>query len=401
MEVLGLGLIVLSAVIFVAMIMFRPQIRELLSRPMKEVSLGPTKIAFEPRAQEPSEEAGAEEQRPTEVTSAAEEIARGREEGAEEDPEKQAISALLAGDRQQFQRIFTELIDKAPYEEKLRLENGRLILLYTLANETVANELQQLIQKYPESPLPIASLAQVYADSGNHPRAAELYTRASELEKPAQRLRYNLKACQQKYKMGQYEEAEAQLNSLLEEYDSDSQISDIEEALGKLFREKGERADALTHFEKALRYDPDKRRLRFRMAYDYSELGNQERALHHYKVLNQLHPDDATVLNNLGVAYSKLEMPLKAVEHFKQSAEKGETIAMGNLAHLLIDSGFIEEAERWIAKAQEHAPVHARVGTALGRITPAADAEDKKESKILKDLRLEEVEEFPEEEFPF
>jgi len=307
----------------------------------------------------------------------------------------------LAGDREQFERIFTELIEKAPDEEKLRLQNGRLILLYTLANETVVNELQQLIQKYPESPLPVASLARVYADSGNHARAAELYTTASELEQPTQGLRYNLNACQQKYKMGQFQEAEAQLNSLLGEYDSDSQKSDIEEELGKLFREKGEKADALKHFEKAVRYNPDKRLLRFRMAYDYYELGNHERALHHYKVLNQLNPDDAAVLNNLGIAYDALEMPIKAVEYYKRSAEKGETIAMGNLAHLFINSGFIEEAEKWITRAQEHPPVDGRVGTALGRISSAADAEDKKEQKILKDLRLETVEELPEEEIPF
>lgn len=401
MEVLGAGLILLSAVILIFIIMFRSQIGELLSREKIEVSRGETKIAFEARAQEPSEEVAEEEQRPMEVTQAAEEIARGREEGAEEDPERQAISALLAGDRQQFERIFTELIDKAPDEEKLRLQNGRLILLYTLANETVVNELQQLIQKYPESPLPVASLARVYADSGNHARAAELYTTASELEQPAQGLRYNLNACQQKYKMGQFEEAEAQLNSLLEQYDSHSQKSDIEEELGKLFREKGEKADALKHFEKAVRYNPDKRLLRFRMAYDYYELGNHERALHHYKVLNQLDPDDAAVLNNLGVAYDALEMPIKAVEYYKRSAEKDETIAMGNLAHLFINSGFIEEAEKWITRAQEHPPVDGRVGTALGRITPRADAEDKKEENILKDLRLETVEELPEEEIPF
>lgn len=401
MEVLGAGLILLSVVIFIGMIMFRQQIRELLSREKVEVSRGETKVAFEARAQEASVESAEEEERAREVIQAPKEITGAEEEGAEEDPERQAISALLAGDRQQFERIFRELIDKAPGEEKVRLENGRLVLLYALAKETVADELQQLMQKYPESPLPVASLAQVCADSGNHARAAELYTRASGLAEPRDKLRHNLRACEQKYKMGQYEEAEAQLNSLLEEYDSQSEISDIEEELGKLFREKGEKADALKHFEEAVKYNPDKRRLRFRMGYDYSELGNHERALYHYKVFNQLDPDDATVLNNLGVAYSQLEMPIKAVEHFKQSAEKGETIAMGNLAHLLIDRGFIEEAEKWITRAQEHSPVDGRVGTALGRINPAADAEAKKEAKILKDLRLGEIEELPEEEIPF
>jgi Flp pilus assembly protein TadD len=238
----------------------------------------------------------------------------------------------------------------------------------------------------------------VYADSGNHGRAAELYTRVSELAKPGDRLGYNLKACQQKYKIGQYEEAGAQLNSLLEEHDSPSQRSDIEEELGNLFEEKGEKGEALQHFEEAVRYNPDKRRLRFRLAYGYSQLDDNKRALYHYKVLNALDPDDATVLNNLGVAYSQLEMPIKAVEYFKKSAEKGETIAMGNLAHLLINSGFIEEAQKWITRAQEHPPVDGRIGTALGRINPAADAEDKKEEKILKDWRLGKVEKLAEEE---
>ncbi|MGB5933161.1 MAG: tetratricopeptide repeat protein [Anaerolineae bacterium] len=401
MEVLGAGLILLSIVIFIFIIVFRPQIGELLSREKVEVSRGETKIAFEARAQEPSEEAAEEEQGLTEFTQAAEEIPGEREEGAEEDPQGQAISALLAGDKQQFETIFGELIDKAPDEEKVRLENGRLILLYALANETVANDLQQLIQKYPDSPLPVASSAHVYADSGNHARAAELYTRASELAKPGDKLGYDLSACQQKYKIGQYEEAAAQLNALLEEYDSDSQMSDIEEQLGRLFEEKGEKAEALNHLEKAVSHNPDKRTLRFRVAHEYTKLGDHQRALYHYKVLNQLDPDDAAVLNNLGVAYDALEMPIKAVECYKRSAEKGHTIAMGNLVHLLVDSGFINEAERWIAKAQEHPPVHTRVGTALGRIAPATEAEDEKEGQILKDLRHGEREEFPEEEIPF
>lgn len=402
MEVLGIGIAVLAVVILIGMIMFHQQIRELLSREKVEVSRGETKIAFEARAQEPSKEVAEEEQRPKEITQVAEEIAGAREEeGAEKDPMKQALDAILAGNMQQYERIFTEVIEKASGEERVALENQRLSWLYELANETVANELEQLIQKYPESPLPVANLARVYADSGNHARAAELYTRASELAEPGDRLRYNFRACQQKYKIGQYEEAEAKLNSLLEEYHSDSQISDIEEQLGNLFEEKGERAEALKHFEEAILHNPDKRQLRFRMAHSYTRLGDHERALHHYKVFNEMDPNEAGALNNLGVAYRELKMPIKAVECFKQSAEKGLSLAMGNLAHLLIDSGFIEEAEKWIAKAQAHPPVHARVGTALGRITPAAEAEDKEEERILKHLWLEEAEEFPEEEIPF
>lgn len=402
MEVLGIGILALSVVIFIGMIMFRQQIRELLSREKVEVSRGETKIAFEARVQEPSQEAAEQEEGLGEVSQAAEEVAGEREEGvAEEDPMKQALDALLAGDRRQYEEIFTEVIDEASDEEKVGLENLRLYWLYDLANEAVANELQQLTEKYPESPLPVASLARVYADSGNHARAAELYTRASEVAEPGDRLRYNLRACQQKYKIGQYEEAEAQLNALLQEHDSHSQISDIEEELGNLFWEKDEKAQALKHFEEAVEHNPDKRVLRFRVAYGYSNLGDSERALYHYKVLSQLDPDDAGVLNNLGIVYRELDMPVKAVECFKRSAEKGHTLAMGNLAHLLIDSGFVEEAQTWITRAQEHSPVHARVGTALGRITPAVDLEEKKEAKILKGLRLEEIEELPEEEIPF
>jgi len=78
MEVLGAGLILLSLVILIVVIMFRQQISELLSREKIEVSRGETKIAFEARAQEPSEEAAEKEQGLTEVTQAAGEIAGGR-----------------------------------------------------------------------------------------------------------------------------------------------------------------------------------------------------------------------------------------------------------------------------------------------------------------------------------
>ena len=38
-------------------------------------------------------------------------------------------------------------------------------------------------------------------------------------------------------------------------------------------------------------------------------------------------------------------MPVRSVESYREAEKKGNTLAVGNLAHLLIDAGFVPEAK--------------------------------------------------------
>jgi hypothetical protein len=60
---------------------------------------------------------------------------------------------------------------------------------------------------------------------------------------------------------------------------------------------------------------------------------------------------------------------MHAVERFQESSGNGNALATANLAHLLLDRGFIQEARRLIDLAMSLEPANERAATALARIT--------------------------------
>jgi tetratricopeptide (TPR) repeat protein len=96
--------------------------------------------------------------------------------------------------------------------------------------------------------------------------------------------------------------------------------------------------------ERVLAFAPGRSRIRFRLAYAYSQSDNKQLALYHYKVrLSQ--GSDPGSLNNLGVAYGALKLPGKEIESLLK-AEDENALARANLSHGYIDRGFLATAEQ-------------------------------------------------------
>ncbi len=141
---------------------------------------------------------------------------------------------------------------------------------------------------------------------------------------------------------------------------------------GFALEEQGRRLDAFGAFEKALEIDPTNQSVRYHLAYEYSQDGFNELSLSHYEqLLSTSSEKSARVgwsLNNSGVELSRLRMPLHAVSQFLSSAEQGNALAAANLAHLLLDRGFVDEAKKFIEKAAAFEPGNERAATATTRI---------------------------------
>ncbi|CDZ40353.1 Hypothetical protein NGAL_HAMBI1145_53460 [Neorhizobium galegae bv. officinalis] len=101
--------------------------------------------------------------------------------------------------------------------------------------------------------------------------------------------------------------------------------------------------------EAALSLSPDRSWTRHSLAGRYSEDGQNELSLLHYE---HVPPADrgGPGWNNLGVAYARLNMAGKATEAYQEASRQGASISEGNLAHKLINAGFLAEA-RAIAEA--------------------------------------------------
>lgn len=142
--------------------------------------------------------------------------------------------------------------------------------------------------------------------------------------------------------------------------------------------------------ERVLAIDPGRSRIRFRLAYAYSESDSKQLAVYHYKVRLSQGPDTGA-MNNLGVAYAALKLPGKEIESYLKAADEND-LARANLSHAYIDRCFLTTAEG-MANAVLAGPPDSsgrdRAAAALRRISTRRTTETEAEEKIEQDARRE------------
>ena len=74
-------------------------------------------------------------------------------------------------------------------------------------------------------------------------------------------------------------------------------------------------------------------------------------------------PKEAGTLNNLGVLCKSVGLPFKSVDYYKKAADEDHTLAMANLAYLLMDAGFHHEAAAEILRANQLPDSHENVAS--------------------------------------
>lgn len=138
-------------------------------------------------------------------------------------------------------------------------------------------------------------------------------------------------------------------------------------------------------YQKALELNPNDTNLLFNAAYNYSEAKNslKDLSLLLYKKTLNFNSDLHGVLNNIGVAYQNLKLKYKSVNYYKKAYEKGSSLAASNLANLLMDKGFDEEALVYLDKAKTFSDVHENIFTAISALKNDKKEEKTSEEKIL------------------
>jgi tetratricopeptide (TPR) repeat protein len=138
--------------------------------------------------------------------------------------------------------------------------------------------------------------------------------------------------------------------------------------------------------EQLLEIQPDDHELRFSLAYKYSQISQEGLALFHYLRIPAGNRS-AIAWNNLGVSYLEQGMPINAISAYRQAEQKGETLAMSNLAKQLLQAGFVDEATKTSGRALAIEEHHENVDLVLAQIKGASEGEQKKEAEILNQNR--------------
>jgi len=153
------------------------------------------------------------------------------------------------------------------------------------------------------------------------------------------------------------------------------------DAISKIAKSGGFEEVSKAILEVLLSVQPQDTQTRASLAYSYSEAGEQELSMLHYELVPAQERSGMT-WNNLGVAYSRLQLSGKAVASYQVAADKGESIAEGNLAHLLKDAGFFTEAKERAERALKLETPHENVIEALRAIQEARSSEDEEHTKL-------------------
>lgn len=302
------------------------------------------------------------------------------------------VALWVKKDYREAQKIFDDEI--APLSDgEIKDENYAYILRisHSLGDENAFNKLVALAE-VKNTPSIILELAYRYKEMREYERAKKYFVLSAEkydVNNP-ENLRASIipwtEAAWCLALDGNYDEAINNLKQKLSNPVFSKNQDPILEAMAEISKECGDIEHFLLYAESALVYKPTNTSLRFRLAYDYNERNENGLAVLHYKKLMST-MKNPTAMNNLGVAYGNLELKYKAIECYRQAANDKESIALGNLAHLYLEKGFVNDAQKQIDTANklsnDNIRPDPRVGAAQTKIRTLIEDEDRKEKNIL------------------
>jgi tetratricopeptide (TPR) repeat protein len=122
----------------------------------------------------------------------------------------------------------------------------------------------------------------------------------------------------------------------------------------------GDLAQALEHYQNALRVQPDLKEAWFNLGIVFDEQGTLNDAVAAYQRAVELAPQDPQGHNNLGVALAKLGRHEQAAEQYQQalSIAPQDTDALANLGVAWMHMGRLEDAERCYEEVLRREPGH-------------------------------------------
>lgn len=300
---------------------------------------------------------------------------------------KELKGKMFRDAKKTFDKILAE--DPDENNRKLRLINN--YYWRHLHGDTIAfDEFEEYITKaeFDNEQMAIVNrnLSNFYENAGNSDKAIELLNAAIEFTNIAEnKAFYVTRISEILYENEKKNDAAELLFEYLTRLDDRKSRYTLYSSIAKFYqKEENKMLEALA-YQKALESQPNDTNLLFNVAYNYSRCDEnfKDIGLIFYKRLVLIDPNHESSLNNIGVAYKNLNLPFKSVSYYKRALDVDSTISASNLAYLLMDGGFAEEAEKYLNDAQKKNNVHDNVFTAVSALKGRLSGEKEKEEKIV------------------
>ncbi len=272
--------------------------------------------------------------------------------------------------------------------EKIRWEALRFFFNEIFNKKNSLDQLKELSNKYPNHSFVHYYLGRVYEKYDQFELAAQCFQKSADYETDNEiKVR---KLCNASVALANNGNKSGALSIIEEaksiEVDPKKINKILLESMSKISEIFSNDYDFISINECLIDLKPDNYDKRFSLAYKYLNIEDYELSLYHFSKLIKQNPDEAT-FNNYGVSAYYLELLHKSIEAYKESEKLGGTLAMSNLAHKLIQAGFLEEADEICNRAIKIEGYDKEVGTAISKIKDTKKEEDEKEKQILENAK--------------
>jgi Flp pilus assembly protein TadD len=246
------------------------------------------------------------------------------------------------------------------------------------------SKLLQLAKDNPQNTDVANDLALAYQQFEEFDAAAAEFKRAADLAATdaKKRIRFLGEAAVASHKAGNSAQADEYSDLMRRTYeqsgDAERYVLQAERKLA-VARSNGKALVGL--LERILELNPGDSEARFALAYKYGELEMYRLAGFHYSKIPAF-GRSAVAWNNLGVALDRLGLSISSIAAYREAEEKGETLAIANIAAKLVDAGFLPEAEKILKSALAVENHHKNVDSGLASAKSAAESEEKEEAEI-------------------
>lgn len=348
-------------------------------------ALLPTKPAEYPMVRTQTLAPSAEVISPVETSTAAQSL--DFEKWTRDEYDKAILMAIASENEAREREVmdaFAASQHAADENERVSWQATRLFYYHLLKKKQSLDEFLHLVKHNPTHSGAHYLLARVFESYEEFVRAAQSFEQAAEHASTIQeKLRNLCYAAVAHVKSSNIARAHTLLN------DAQRKLTEVDDgdliyfdAVGAIAEYQHDDLRFLAFSEAFLERRPDDHDRRFALAYKYGEIDEDDLATKHYQIIARRRPTEA-VLNNLGVAQMALGLNSRAVQSYKESEAIGGTLAISNLAHKLIASGFLEEAKVICERAINIDNYDPQVGSAISRIKELATEEEKKERESI------------------
>ena len=211
-------------------------------------------------------------------------------------------------------------------------------------------------------------MAHCYWSTRDYSKAREIYIEARDSadEVDAAQLTRDIADCWAKE--GDPDQGLEEVILKLREVEQDDAKLYLYKSMASMYQAKGSERMRAIALEKALEFAPRDTNIRFNAAYAQSNAKLSAVSITNYDTLLRHEPKEASTLNNLGVECRKLNLFFESVAYYKKAADEGNTLAMSNLAYLLMNMGFYKEADDELSRASQQSNPHENVASAKAQL---------------------------------